>query len=196
MVGRHTLKTGFYLEHNQKIQPAGGGYSGNYNFQPDTNNALYNTGNGYANALLGYVQTATASRPRARCSTRRYWNFEVYVQDNFRVNRKLTLDYGMRVYHQTPQIDVNDTFAIFDPDAVLEIDDAAHLHPRHQRRQARRHRSRQRTPSLRCRTSACSCRTPAIPATGCKLLDGKATAASPTTSARSRGRPASASPTT
>ncbi len=114
VVGRHTVKTGIYLEHNQKIQPGGGGYSGNFNFGPDTNNALYNTTNGYANALLGYVQSYSQQTARATFDTR-YWNFEAYLQDNFRVNRKLTLDYGMRIYHQTPQIDVNDTFAIFDP---------------------------------------------------------------------------------
>jgi hypothetical protein len=116
VLGRHTMKTGFYYEHNQKIQPAGGGYSGNYNFQPDTNNSLYNTTNGYANALLGYVQTYSQQTARAVFDTR-YTNLEFYVQDNFRVNRKLTLDYGLRLYYQNPQSDLNNTFAIFDPAA-------------------------------------------------------------------------------
>jgi hypothetical protein len=116
VVGRHTLKTGIYWEHNEKIQPAGGGYSGNYNFQPDTNNALYNTNNGYANALLGYVQNYQQQTARAVFKTE-YTNFEWFAQDNFRVNRKLTLDYGMRAYFQNPQSDVNGTFAIFDKDA-------------------------------------------------------------------------------
>jgi hypothetical protein len=113
VVGRHTMKTGIYWEHNEKIQPAGGGYSGTYNFNPDTNNALYNTGNGYANALLGYVQSYTQQTARAVFKTR-YTNFEWFAQDNFRVNRKLTLDYGLRVYYQNPQSDVNGTFAVFD----------------------------------------------------------------------------------
>ena len=60
-------------------------------------------------------EPATASRPRAPCSTTKYWNFEYYLQDNYRVNRRLTLDYGMRLYHQNPQSDVNGTFSIFDP---------------------------------------------------------------------------------
>jgi len=44
-----------------------------------------------------------------------YWNAEFYIQDNFRVSRRLTLDYGMRFYHQTPQIDLNQTFSNFVP---------------------------------------------------------------------------------
>jgi hypothetical protein len=113
-VGKHTIKTGIYLEHNQKIQPSSGAYSGNYNFSPDSLNGVNNTGNGYANALLGYVDSYSQQTARAVFDTR-YWNLEFYVQDNFRVNRRLTLDYGIRFYHQTPQVDVNNTFANFSP---------------------------------------------------------------------------------
>jgi hypothetical protein len=114
LVGKHTLKTGIYVEHNQKIQPSGGTYSGVYNFSPDPLNGVNNTGNGYANALLGYVDSFSQQTARAVFDTR-YWNVEWYVQDNFRVGRRLTLDYGLRFYHQTPQVDVNDTFSNFVP---------------------------------------------------------------------------------
>src|SRR5215475_5011742 len=116
VLGRHTLKTGIYLEHNQKIQPSNGNYAGLYNFSPDSLNGVNNTGNGYANALLGYVDSYQQQTARAVFDTR-YWNVEFYVQDNFRVNRKLTLDYGIRFYHQTPQVDYNNTFANFLPSA-------------------------------------------------------------------------------
>ena len=42
-----------------------------------------------------------------------YWNVEFYVQDNWRVNRRLTLDYGVRFYHQPSQNDLNHTFSNF-----------------------------------------------------------------------------------
>ncbi len=114
VLGKHTIKTGIYIEHNQKIQPSGGGYSGIYTFSPDPLNGVNNTGDGYANALLGYVDSYSQQTARAVFDTR-YWNVEWYVQDNFRAGRKLTLDYGLRFYHQSPQVDVNDTFSNFSP---------------------------------------------------------------------------------
>ena len=45
----------------------------------------------------------------------KYWNTEFYIQDNWRVNRRLTLDVGLRFYNQPPQNDVNGTFANFFP---------------------------------------------------------------------------------
>jgi hypothetical protein len=114
LVGKHTLKAGIYVERNQKIQPSNGNYAGIYNFSPDSLNGVNNTGNGYANALLGYVDSYQQQTARAVFDTR-YWNIEFYAQDNFRVNRRLTLDYGMRFYHQSPQVDVNTTFSNFVP---------------------------------------------------------------------------------
>lgn len=113
VIDRHTLKGGIYIEHNTKIQPSGPPYAGSFNFSPDSLNNL-NTGDGYANALLGYVDSYQQATGRAVFSTQ-YWNVEWYIQDNFRVNRRLTLDYGIRFYHQTPQADLNYTFSNFVP---------------------------------------------------------------------------------
>ena len=114
VVGKHNLKAGVYLEHNVKIQPSTPAYSGNYNFQNDALNGVNNTGDAYANALLGYVDSYSQATARAVFNTV-YWNAEFYLQDNFRVNKRLTLDYGLRIYHQTPQVDTNDTFSNFVP---------------------------------------------------------------------------------
>ena len=111
----HSIKTGFYLEHNIKLQPNGAVYAGNYNFQPDTNNPL-NTGDGYANAYLGYVDQYSQATAAAQFNVL-YWNFEVYLQDNWRVSKRLTLDYGVRFYHQGPQNDLNHTFSNFSTSA-------------------------------------------------------------------------------
>ncbi|HKE25308.1 MAG TPA: carboxypeptidase-like regulatory domain-containing protein [Bryobacteraceae bacterium] len=107
----HSIKTGFYLEHNIKVQPNGALYHGNFNFQPDANNPL-NTGDGFANAYLGYVDLYQQATAVAQFNVL-YWNFEVYVQDNWKVNKRLTLDYGVRLYHQGAQNDLNHTFANF-----------------------------------------------------------------------------------
>ena len=121
VMGRHTVKLGAYIEKNNKIQPAGGGYAGNYNFQPDSLNGVNNTGHGYANGLLGYVQSYSQQTARAVFNDA-YWNAEVYVQDNWRVNQRLTLDFGVRFYHQTPQVDINNTFSNFVPSLYKTAD--------------------------------------------------------------------------
>lgn len=114
VVGKHTFKGGFYLENNHKIQPSGPPYAGSFNFSPDTNNSLGNTTNGYANALLGNVQSYQQATARAVFDVQ-YWNAEFYIQDNWRVTPRLTLDVGVRFYHQTPQSDNNLTFSNFIP---------------------------------------------------------------------------------
>jgi len=111
----HAFKAGVYLEHNVKVQPSGAAYEGNFNFQPDTNNPL-NTGDGYANAFLGYVDSYQQYTAAAQFNVV-YWNFEFYVQDNWKVSRRLTLDYGVRLYHQGPQNDTNHTFSNFNTSA-------------------------------------------------------------------------------
>ena len=114
IVGSHAMKAGVYFEYNKKLQPNGAPYAGSYNFQPDVNNLQYNTSNGYANAFLGYVQNYQQATARATFDVR-YWNAEFYAQDNWKVNRRLTLDFGVRFYHQPPQNDINHTFANFFP---------------------------------------------------------------------------------
>ena len=60
------------------------------------------------------MDTYSQATARAVFNTQ-YWNAEFYLQDNFRVNKRLTLDYGLRIYHQTPQVDTNNTFSNFVP---------------------------------------------------------------------------------
>ena len=115
IAGNHTLKGGVYFEYNTKLQPNGVPYAGSYNFQNDSNNLQYNTSNGYANAYLGYVQNYQQATARATFNVK-YWNAEFYMQDNWKVNRRLTVDFGVRFYHQPPQNDANQTFANFFPD--------------------------------------------------------------------------------
>ncbi len=112
--GHHSFKAGIFLEYNTKFQPAMKNYMGSFSFASSTTTPLVNTNDGFANALLGNV----ASYSQYNNSTTfhvTYWNAEFYLQDNWKVNRRLTLDVGVRFYHQTPQIDHNNTFVNFNP---------------------------------------------------------------------------------
>src|SRR6185503_3330941 len=77
-----------------------------------SSNPFLNTNSGYANALLGDVNSYRQYNVTTTFNVK-YWNAEWYLQDNWKVNRRLTLDLGLRFYHQTPQIDLNNTFVNF-----------------------------------------------------------------------------------
>ncbi|HEY4087527.1 MAG TPA: carboxypeptidase regulatory-like domain-containing protein [Bryobacteraceae bacterium] len=112
VIGKHAFKAGIYLEHNLKLQPSQRNYNGAYNFAANSSIPFLNTNSGYANALLGNVNSYSQYNITTTFNVK-YWNAEWYIQDNWKVNRRLTLDLGVRFYHQTPQIDLNKTFVNF-----------------------------------------------------------------------------------
>ena len=106
--GRHTLKTGYYNHHSFKAQNRGtGGLNfggpGAMSFANNTSNPI-DSGFGYANAALGIINSYT-QMSRFMEGSFVYNNREAYIQDNWKVNSKLTLDYGVRFVHQQPQYD-------------------------------------------------------------------------------------------
>ena len=111
--GRHTLKSGFYNTHSYKAQQRQG-WAGSINFGNDTQNSL-DSGFGYANALLG-VFSSYNQLSRYVEGNYVYNNTEGYIQDNWKVSPRLTLDYGVRLVHQQPQYDVLGQGVNFLPD--------------------------------------------------------------------------------
>ncbi len=109
--GRHNIKMGVSLEFNHKTEPGSADYVGNYNFGNDTNNPL-NTGNGYANMLLGAFSTYTELTARVDKAVR-HWQNDIYIQDNWRATPRLTLDYGVRLQHSGSDYEVNNNHTGF-----------------------------------------------------------------------------------
>jgi hypothetical protein len=112
--GRHNFKFGFFTEINQKTEPGSQNYLGNFNFGHDASNP-FNTGNGYANMLLGYYSTYTELTRRVDKAVR-HWQTEGYAQDSWRLSPRLTLDYGVRLVHAGSQYEIRDMHTGFFPD--------------------------------------------------------------------------------
>ena len=113
MMGSHSIKAGVYFEHTEKYQVGGRNPRGAFDFSSSTTNP-FDSGDGFSNAMLGVINTYSEGTSRVNGD----WifnNLEFYIQDNWRVSKRLTLDYGLRFYHLPPQYDNNQTIAGFSP---------------------------------------------------------------------------------
>jgi hypothetical protein len=113
-VGRHALKFGVSLELASKTEPGTTNYMGNFNFGSSGNNPN-DSGNGYANMLLGVITTYTESTVRVDKDVR-HWQNDAYVQDSWRISSRLTMDYGVRFTHSGAFYETNHSTAAFYPE--------------------------------------------------------------------------------
>jgi outer membrane receptor protein involved in Fe transport len=90
----HTFKAGFFAERLRNYEGEQGTYGGSFDFSNDTNNPL-NSGYAYANALLGNFRSYTESNTRPSNEGRKT-SLAWFIQDNWKFNSRLTLDYGLR----------------------------------------------------------------------------------------------------
>jgi hypothetical protein len=110
--GSHNLKAGFYLEYTTRNAARAAAFNGTFSFDNNTNNPL-NAGHPFANALIGVVNSYTEADGKLNGHAR-YKNIEWFLQDNWKVNKRLTLDYGLRFYYIQPTISAGDNLAYFD----------------------------------------------------------------------------------
>ena len=101
----HTLKTGVYLQRSRKNQSAFADNNGNYDFGDNSSNP-FDTGFGFSNAAIGAFNRFDQASGYI-VGQYRYWNIEGYVQDTWKINRRLTLDYGLRLAWYQPQYDAS-----------------------------------------------------------------------------------------
>jgi hypothetical protein len=117
VIGRHTIKTGYFNTHSYKAEQATNDQPfGAISFAQDTvGTNPFDTSYGFANAATGAFSSFTQASAYVEGNFV-YDNREAYIQDNWRVNNRLTLDYGMRFVHAAPQYDKLGQAANFLPD--------------------------------------------------------------------------------
>lgn len=110
----HLIKAGFYLDLSWRDSYNPSNFNGLFDFSRNANNPL-DTGYAYSNAALGvfasYTETSNRVWYRMRSS-----NIEWFLQDTWKVTRRLTLDYGVRFYLIRPQYDKDDQTSGFLPE--------------------------------------------------------------------------------
>ncbi len=113
VTGAHTVKAGIYLEFAEYLQRHhGSNFAGSFNFGRSGNNP-FDANHPYANALLGNFQSYTEVNTRVNYQPINRV-VEWYVQDNWKVHRKLTLDYGMRFTYDVPPFQKKNVAGNFD----------------------------------------------------------------------------------
>jgi hypothetical protein len=122
--GRHQLKMGGSWALYKKVQDWFKNTQGGFNF-----NGSY-TGNDFADYLLGYGQGYTEDAIKSSG----HWNnvsWALYIQDNYRVNNKLTLNLGLRWDGIPHTYEANNQMANFYP-GLYNPANAAVLNPGNQ----------------------------------------------------------------
>jgi hypothetical protein len=99
-LGAHTLKFGGFFNFNNNGQQPGWGEALNINFGPNASNPN-DTNNQFANMLLGNYTSVSQTRGIYYGAFREYTT-ELYAQDSWKVNRRLTVEYGVRWAYEGP----------------------------------------------------------------------------------------------
>ena len=115
--GRHSVRFGGNIRSFVRYAGTADSARGRFTFNGQFTGAQAGRGSGssVADALLGLTSTAQIMTPRNVSQIS--WAYEFYVQDNWKVTPKLTLNLGLRYEYQAPYWERNDRAAnfLFDP---------------------------------------------------------------------------------
>jgi hypothetical protein len=127
-LGKHTVKGGMQyvvLQAGENLRKGFGGsfsFGGGFSCGPDPLICTPFTGNGMADMLMGLPSGGSMSAGFTSLYSSKYIGF--YVQDDFRVTRRLTLNLGLRYDVNTPFTERFDHMFRFDPERANPIGNA------------------------------------------------------------------------
>jgi hypothetical protein len=109
--GTHTVKAGFFWEWIRNAQPANNNTNGQLNVSKGN---TYSTGNEFADLLTGTLNGYNETSFN-RINDIAYSTYEGFVQDSWKVNKRLTVELGLRITHFTPWADrLGFGYSVFD----------------------------------------------------------------------------------
>jgi len=109
--GTHTLKAGVFYEHIRNAQPNNAATNGSLGVSAGNSNTL---GNPYADQLVGNLNSYSETNFN-RINDISYDTYEGFVQDSWKVSKRLTLEMGVRITKFTPWADnIGFGFSVFD----------------------------------------------------------------------------------
>lgn len=125
--GVHTFKAGIWMQKSLKDQTAFTSVNGDIWFDRDSQNPG-DTNWAFSNAIMGNFQRLAQSN-KVLNGQYRYWNVEWYVQDSWRVSKRLTIDAGVRFYIIQPQYDAALQTSSFNPGLYNQSSRAVLMQP-------------------------------------------------------------------
>jgi hypothetical protein len=109
--GKHTFKAGFFWENIRNTQPASNNTQGVLNVSASQSNTM---GSPWADLLLGNLNSYNETSFN-RINDISYTTIEGFFQDSWKVNRRLTLELGVRITRFPPWSDnLGFGFSVFD----------------------------------------------------------------------------------
>ena len=118
--GSHTIKTGFTYDRQQANGFGQQDYGGRAGFDfkhtgvPGVTNFATAGGSSFASFLLGYANSGRTETIRYLQQVYPYYGF--YVQDDWRLNDKFVLNYGVRYEFTKPPVAGGDQYSELDPE--------------------------------------------------------------------------------
>jgi hypothetical protein len=96
--GTHTLKAGFYGDYNRNNQTTGGLPGGPQGWADFENWGAHSTGNPLADLIMGRATQFTQQKA-TQTADFKYYTYAFYLNDQWKVNRRLTIIGGLRFEH-------------------------------------------------------------------------------------------------